>query len=148
MKIPKAFHFRVVFHDMDPEGIDTGFLSVQGLEIFFELADSVNAGGPKGITALFPPLVLTRAVKDRKDSPLSQWLFNAIRQKKVTQLSKVTIQVLDDEHQPQLFWDLADVTPKSWRLSSLDAVQSNTLLETIELTYARMSFGPDDPPEK
>lgn len=149
MSLPVGFHFRVVFPDIDPEEKDTGFLSVTGLEIGFtenRVLRSTPGTRPSNeidLTVSFPPLTLIRAVRDKNDSPLTDWLFIALKRKKAVPLQEVIIQLLDEQHEPQFTWHLLSVKPRSWKLNELNALQSNVLTETIELEYEAFRFGED-----
>lgn len=131
-----SFHFRVLFTGL--KGItdtDTRFESVSGIQ-GNRVADINNAGKAKDTgTAVFQPLILKRAARPPQASALLQWALQCLNTHTFPVLPEVLVQVLNEQHQPQLTVRLKQVTFKAWLLGELDARVSGILTEEFQLDY-------------
>jgi phage tail-like protein len=59
---------------------------------------------------------------------------------KLKPLKLVSVELLDENHQVLLKWDLEHVWPRSWKVAELNAERSEVLIETLELNFNRLSF--------
>jgi len=151
-----GFHFRVIFEGLkDDEGnsadistdssVEMRFQSVSGLDASIE-TETVKEGGENRFEHVIPvrrrygPLVLKRGLLLLKDSALSQWFRRAFEDQKVEPLNHIAIQLLNEKHEPLLYWRAEWVWPKSWRISELNAERGEVLIETLELNYNRFVF--------
>jgi phage tail-like protein len=132
-----TFHFRVLFKGLNNTGDDdSGFQSVSGLKIstIFSAASRLEGEALKE-TTVFNPVVLKRAIKSARRSPLREWILRSLNHSSKEPLREVLIEVLNEEHQPALAIRLTDVTAAGWQLSELDALNSQLLVEEISLQY-------------
>ena len=134
---PVSFHFRVVFLDIDTVDNDMLFQSVSGLSASIE-TDSVKEGGENRFTHTIPvrsqydDLILKRGVLT--DSGVIRWCRDAL-EGFTFQPTTVLVQLLNDEHQPLVTWNVIHAWPKKWSVTDLDAEKSELLIETLELSY-------------
>ena len=147
---PGAFHFRVRFITPDnTQFTDVGFQSVMGLGA--AVAATLTSGIPvkeASEAVNFKTLVLTRAVVDVAESPLSQWVFGWINKTAAVVLPWVYVELLNEQHEPYMKWRISNATPAGWNLGELNADKSEVLTETISLAYHDLVFctKDNDPP--
>ena len=151
-----GFHFRVIFEKLIDDkkqpadnnvysSIEMRFQSVTGLDASIE-TETVKEGGENRFEHVIPvrrkygPLVLKRGLLRLQDSVLSQWFRRAFEEEKVEPLQNVQIQLLNENHEPLLFWSASWVWPKSWKVGELNAERGEVLIETLELNYNRFEF--------
>ena len=138
---PTNFHFRVLFPELeDPEQLDSHFASIDGLEARTSLMDDpemnpLESSIPK---PGFSVLTLKRAARGYGESALIRWLFLHFNNSGNHSWKKATIEILNEEHQPFMIFTIRNVFPKSWRLSELNAMNGDILMETIELYYEEL----------
>jgi phage tail-like protein len=134
---PPAFHFKVVFLDIQTSDKDILFQSVSGLNASLE-TESIKEGGENRFEHTVPTrskytdLVLKRGVL--MDSGVIKWCREAIEQLNVKPATVLVI-LLDEHHNSLIEWTLFHAWPKKWTVADLDAGQSSVLIETIELNY-------------
>lgn len=135
---PRAFCFTFA---LEASNADGSFQEISGLKVNWTW-DEVREGGQNSYVHRLPlrteysNLVLKRGVV-RQGSPLGLWLAscfdgNFIVQK--VQPKTAVVMLLDGASRPLVQWTLEGVYPLSWDHSSLNATESNLLIETIELT--------------
>ena len=151
-----GFHFRVIFEKQKDDNnrpadinvhssVEMRFQSVTGLDASIE-TETVKEGGENRFEHIMPvrrkygPLVLKRGLLKLKDSVLSQWFRRAFEEESVEPLPQVQIQLLNENHEPLLFWTAVWVWPKSWKVGELNAERGEVLIETLELNYNRFEF--------
>ena len=136
-QIISSFHFRVRFKGLNITGDDdSGFQSVSGLKIsaIVPPASGLEDGAVKE-TTVFNPVVLKRAIKSSGRSQLREWVLRSLNHSSKEPLPEVLIEVLNEEHHPDLAIQLTNVTAAGWQLSELDALNSSALMEEISLRY-------------
>jgi phage tail-like protein len=133
-----AFHFRVLFRGLESKGeTDFRFQSVAGIK-----AINLNPVVEKrSIATQFGPVILTRAIEGSVDSPLRQWILENLNKSSPGELPEVLIEVLNEEHKPEIIIRLKKVTVAGWQLGELHAEKSELLMEEITLHY--QSIGMD-----
>lgn len=145
-----GFHFRVFFSDF-PKGIDMSFQSVTGLDVQVE-KEALKEGGENHFEHQIPgrstytTLTLKRGVLKPEDSPLSQWCQNAFQDQIFKPLKIVNIELLDENHNRLMQWELAHVWPVSWKIGELNAERGEILIETLELNYNYFKVTPTKVP--
>ncbi len=139
-----GFHFQVKFNGLSEK--DIGFQSVSGLDVQIE-SKEVKEGGEGRFVHKVPEkskfsstATLKRALVGPKDSALTDWCMDAFLHLKFKPLSVVNIELLDEEHNKLVTWNLHHVWPKSWKVAELNAERSEVLIETLELHYNRFSY--------
>jgi phage tail-like protein len=138
------FHFMVQF-PFDPSGntIDVSFQSVTGLDSTLE-TEPVREGGENRFTHIIPlrrkfgPLVLKRGLLGPKESKLTQQLQQVFANDVFKPFDVVTIHLLDETHQSLLYWSVNNAWPVSWKITELNAMQGEVLVETLELNYNQL----------
>jgi phage tail-like protein len=139
-----GFHFRIVFKGLkgSPE-YDMQFQSISGIGVELENNKDDDSNDPKAKSQLqtrYPPLLLTRGVVPIHDSPLLQWFSNAFSNSQCSSIEQVDVELLNENHEPVMIWSLYEVYPKSWRISELNAMRSEIVIESIELTYSMIEI--------
>lgn len=140
------FHFRVEFSLPEKKKeYDIRFQSVTGLDSTIE-TESLKEGGENRYEHVIPsrrkygPLTLKRGLLKPEDSALTDWLKRAFDDEKVEPISEVNIKLLNEAHQPLMYWTINNVWPRSWKVGELNAMQGEILIETLELNYNRLVF--------
>ena len=140
------FHFRVEFSLPEKKKeYDIRFQSVTGLDSTIE-TETVKEGGENRYEHVVPsrrkygPLTLKRGHLKPEDSALTDWLKRAFDDEKVEPISEVNIKLLNESHQPLMYWTINNVWPRSWKVGELNAMQGEILVETLELNYNRLVF--------
>lgn len=141
-----GFHFMVTFHDQKVKSEDVRFQSVTGLDVQLE-TESLKEGGENRFTHELPgrstfssSLTLKRGLVDPKESWITNWCIDAFVNLKVKPLNLLSVELLDENHNVLVKWDLAHVWPKSWKVAELNAERSEVLIETLELNYNRFTY--------
>ncbi len=125
-----AFHFRVSFGGIPSTEADSLFESVAGIQGIFQQTDTTIHG-----SVVFQPLVLRRPVVPMQQSALLQWIFRSLRQEVAALLPELSVEVLDEAHQPAITIILKQISVRSWALDELHARRSGLLMEEIQLQY-------------
>ena len=142
-----GFHFLVEFTLSSAKKVDVRFQSVSGLDSSFE-TESIREGGENRFEHVLPvrrkfgPLVLKRGLLGPTTSGLSAWLKKTFDNDQPDEhfevIETVTIKLLDEEHQPLLYWTINNVWPRSLKIGDLHAERGEVLIETLELNYNRL----------
>jgi phage tail-like protein len=138
------FHFRVSFKPSDRESVDTRFQSVTGLDSTLE-TETVKEGGENRFEHVMPvrrkygPLTLKRGMLT-PSSYVTDWLKKAFDDEKVEPIATVEIELLNEKHEPLIYWTINNVWPRSWKVGELNAERGEVLIETLELNYNRLVF--------
>jgi phage tail-like protein len=139
------FHFNVGFKFPGGSDVDIRFQSVTGLDSTLD-TETIKEGGVNGFEHTLPvrrkygPLTLKRGLLKPTDSKLTAWLKAAFDGIMVIPIKEVTINLLDENHQPLMFWLINNVWPRSWKVGELNAEKGEVLIETLELNYNRLVF--------
>ncbi|MBQ4818584.1 phage tail protein [Aquimarina sp. MMG016] len=136
-----GFHFRVSFQNL-PEGkdVDVQFQSVSGLDVQIE-KESLKEGGENRFEHSLPgrrkytTLTLKRGIIKPKDSGLTSWCQDAFQNLIVKPISNVNVELLNEDHDTLMHWQLSHVWPVSWKITELNAERGEVLIETFELNY-------------
>ncbi len=136
-----GFHFRVFFFDLpDEKEVDIQFQSITGLDVQIE-KESLKEGGENRFEHSLPgrrkytTLTLKRGVLKPEDSGLTTWCQKAFQDLEITPLSRVDIELLNEDHNILMQWELSHVWPVSWKIGELNAEKGAVLIETLELNY-------------
>jgi phage tail-like protein len=136
-----GFHFRVVFYGLSSQNeVDMGFQSVSGLDVEMK-TETYNEGGENRFSHRLPgrikysTLVLRRGIHSPEDSALTQWLQDAFQNQHIVPLKNVQVDLLNENHEVLMRWDLYHVWPISWEVGELNAEKGEVLIETLELNY-------------
>jgi phage tail-like protein len=121
------------------------FQSVAGLDVQFE-TDSWKEGGENRFTHELPgrvkfssTLTLKRGLIKLGESGITDWCNDAFVNLKIKPVN-LSVELLDEEHNVLVKWDVAHVWPKSWKIGELNAERSEVLIETLELNYNRFTY--------
>lgn len=139
---PTGFHFRVRIDDMESAG-DIRFQSVSGLNVQLQ-TESFKEGGENRFEHAMPTrtkysdLVLKRGIMlpDPKRNNITAWIKNAV-ENFIIEPKNLTVELLDENHEPLLVWKVEHAWPKNWKVDDLNAEQGKVLIETIELNVNR-----------
>lgn len=142
-----GFHFMVTFYGLpNVKNEDVRFQSVTGLDVQFD-TESWKEGGENRFTHELPSrskfsssLTLKRGLIKPKESGITDWCIEAFVNLKVTPLKLLSVELLDEEHNVLVKWDVEHVWPKSWKIGELNAERSEVLIETLELNYNRFTY--------
>ena len=112
---------------------ETGFCSLEGLESAIIEDSGRRREGGRGRTAppanSFTNLILRRAIGESKS--LWQWHRTALLGKDARRDMVVT--VLNEARRPALTIMVKDALPRRWKLSKLDALKGEILIDEVEL---------------
>ncbi|MBC7873671.1 MAG: phage tail protein [Ferruginibacter sp.] len=130
-----AFHFSISFKELPGDtGNDSQFLSVSGLKAIMVIPDDKEVID-KETRRKYGPLILKRAVSAGKPSALRKWVLKSMAKPGSVTLPEVLIEVLNEEHEPQLVFRAGQVSAVGWELGELHAGKSDLLMEEISLQY-------------
>lgn len=136
-----GFHFKVSFLNLPTtKEVDVSFQSVTGLDVQIE-KESLKEGGENRFEHSLPgrrkysTLTLKRGILKPKDSGLTTWCQDAFQNMKITPIGNVNVQLLDENHNGLMKWQLSHVWPVSWKVGELNAEKGEVLIETLELNY-------------
>lgn len=139
------FHFSVQFALDAAKKVDVKFQSVSGLDGSVD-SETIREGGENHFEHVIPtrrkygPLILKRGLLKPTDSGLTTWLQKAFDDGKYEVIRTVQINLLDEEHQPLMYWVVNNVWPRSWKMGELNAERGEVLIETLELNYNKLLF--------
>ena len=142
---PVGFHFRVRIDGMENAG-DIRFQSVSGLNVQTQ-TESFKEGGENRFEHALPArtkysdLVLKRGMMHPDQSAITVWIKDAV-EKFIIKPKNLTVELLDEKHQPLLVWRVEHAWPKNWKTDDLNAEQGKVLIETIELNVNRFTLQP------
>ncbi len=142
-----GFHFRVTFQGLpNAKKEDIHFQSVSGLDVQIE-TQPLKEGGENRFEHALPgkrkfssTLTLKRGILRPGESGITDWCLEAFNKLNVIPLKTVLVELLGEDHQPLMKWDLAHVWPKSWKIGELNAERGEVLIETLELHYNRFEL--------
>ncbi len=141
-----GFHFKVFFFDLPNEAeADVKFQSISGLDVQIE-KETVKEGGENRFEHSLPgrskytTLTLKRGILTPENSGITKWFQNAFQKQQILPLSRVDIELLNEEHDILMQWELSHVWPVSWKLAELNAERGEVLIETLELNYNRFQL--------
>lgn len=144
-----GFHFSVEFELSGVKKVDVRFQSVTGLDSSFD-TETFKEGGENRFEHVVPtrrkygPLVLKRGLLGPNTSKLSEWLKKTFDNERGDEsfevINTVTIKLLDEAHQPLMYWTVNNVWPRSLKIGELNAERGEVLIETLELNYNRLVF--------
>ena len=142
-----GFHFLVEFTLDEAKKVDVRFQSVAGLDSSFD-TETIKEGGENRYEHVLPtrrkfgPLVLKRGLLGPATSGLSAWLKRTFDNDQSDEhfqvIETVTIKLLNEGHQPLLYWTVNNVWPRSLKIGELNAERGEVLIETLELNYNRL----------
>ena len=136
---PVGFHFEVIFDSVaEPNAkMDGRFQEVTGFGVEIS-TEEIDEGGENRFTHRVPKktkyanLVLKRGLMT--GTGLTKWLddaFNNFSFKPVL----VTVNLLNEEHEPIVSWDFARAYPVKWSTTDLKAQENSLVIESLELSY-------------
>ncbi|MCX2680319.1 phage tail protein [Galbibacter sp. EGI 63066] len=139
-----GFHFRVVFLNLPTEKkeVDVKFQSVTGLDVQID-KETIKEGGENRFEHNLPgrrkytPLTLKRGILKPDDSGLTKWFQQAFQDLIIKPVAKVDVELLNENHDILMQWELSHVWPVSWKVGELNAERGEVLIETLELNYNR-----------
>ncbi len=117
---------------------------VTGLDSTLE-TETVKEGGENRFEHVIPtrrkygPLTLKRGLLT-PSSYVTSWLKQAFDEEKVKPIATVDIALLNEKHEPLMYWTINNVWPRSWKIGELNAERGEVLIETLELNYNRLLF--------
>lgn len=124
------------------DGVGAGALQVQFPDARVDVLEYRNGNervnNPRQLQALsrYTPLVLRRGVVGVLD--WYDW-WNQLRNGDVTARRDVSVRLLsEDRSDVVMTWRFTRARPANWRVSPLDALHPETLIETLELVFERM----------
>ncbi|MBC6989583.1 MULTISPECIES: phage tail protein [Hymenobacter] len=137
---PWGFYYRVEF-GISKNKNDTGFQSVSGLSVEYEM-EEFREGGENRFTHKLPvrtkyaELVLKRGMLT--DSDVIKWCLAAFRDRdfRPTDLSII---LLNEQSEPLRTWNVTQAIPKKWLVSDLNSNDNAVVVETLELMYRYFS---------
>ncbi|MEL6971948.1 MAG: phage tail protein [Bacteroidota bacterium] len=141
---PVSFHFRVDFLDLKGQEHDVKFQSVTGLNVQFE-TETIKEGGENRFEHVvpgrtkYPDLVLNRGVIPAGSSAVADWILEAVQNFDVKPIN-LQVVLLNEKHEPLMYWKIIHAWPKSWKFSDLKADKGEVFVETISLNYNRFEF--------
>lgn len=141
-----GFYFLVRFENLPNQtSADVRFQSVTGLDVDME-TETVKEGGQNHFEHVVPVrskfasvLTLKRGLLLPGSSGLTQWCIDTFIHLKVKPLPMVTVELLNENGNAMVKWDLEHVWPKSWKVAEFNAERSEVLIETLELHYNRFT---------
>jgi len=140
-----GFHFRVYFMNLPTTAskeVDARFQSVTGLDVQIE-KEALKEGGENRFEHALPGrrkytgLTLKRGILTPKESGLTSWCQDAFQNMDIKPIDTVNIELLNENHNILMQWQLSHVWPVSWKIGELNAEKSEVLIETLELNYNR-----------
>lgn len=136
-----GFHFRVKFLNLpESKEVDIKFQSVTGLDVQLE-KETIKEGGENRfehnvvVRSKYTALTLKRGMLTPKDSGLTAWFQDAFQNLVVVPIAKVNVELLTENHDVLMQWELSHVWPLSWKVAELNAERGEVLIETLELNY-------------
>lgn len=148
-----GFHFSVEFTGLgqNDQSVDARFQTVSGLDAEFQ-TETIKEGGENRFEHTIPtrrkygPIVLKRGLLSPDSaSVVTLWLKNAFDNLFFESLQPIqpidmVVNLLNDQHQILMKWEVKHVWPTSWKVGELNAEQSAVLIETITLNCNYFTF--------
>lgn len=136
-----AFHFNISFKELpDDNGNDHSFMSISGLKTYVVPPVDDNKRPRKKLTTQFGPLILKRAVSTDQQSALRKWVLKNLAKPRKKLLPELLIEVLNEEHIPQMTFKVEHISAIGWELGELHAGKSELLMEEISLQYKSLTI--------
>jgi phage tail-like protein len=136
-----GFHFQVT---VPGNTVDMHFQSVAGLSAQVQ-TESFKEGGEHRFEHTLPvrmkygDLVLKRGILTRGASELTKWFQKAMEDFQFTPWN-FTVQLLDENHQTLLAWNINHALPKDWKVNDLNAERGEILIESLTMSYSYFTF--------
>ena len=134
---PWGFYFKVVFNEISQDKNDVRFQSVSGLSVEYDY-ETFREGGENRFEHKLPvrtkyaDLVLKRGMLN--ESSVIDWFLDAFNNR-VFKPTTITVNLMNEKHEPLRVWNVAHAIPKKWLVSDLNANENSIVVETMELTY-------------
>ncbi|MFC5044852.1 phage tail protein [Aquimarina hainanensis] len=134
---PVGFHFSVEFTGLSTAKKDHHFQSVSGLSVDVD-TEEITEGGENRfkhkipVRTKYPNLILKRGMLI--DSKVAEWCKKAVENFDFQPINLI-VNLLNEQHQPLLSWNVVHAYPVKWAISDFNAEESKLVIETIELTY-------------
>jgi phage tail-like protein len=134
---PVGFHFSVIFEGLTNDA-EIGFQTVSGIKATISNGYEIREGGENRFIHRLPErasydnLVLKRGLLS--DSRLIQWFKDAVENFIFNPVT-VTVNLLNENHEPLETWQFINAYPTSWDVDGFDAESNAIVAETIELSY-------------
>jgi phage tail-like protein len=123
-------------------GIDSSFKEVSGIEAEVGVEEVAEGGENRFVYRLpkqtkYPPLVLKRGVVTT-DSALGSWVRDTIGSTlaQPIKVQDLMVLLLGERGDPLISWTFYNAYPLKWKTSSLDAMASEILIESLEFSYS------------
>ncbi|MFD2036108.1 phage tail protein [Belliella marina] len=134
---PVGFHFKVEFNGISSQEFDVQFQTVSGLTAELETEEIAEGGENRfkhtlPVKSKYSNLILKRGIV--LDSKLIDWCKKAIEDFEFSPVD-LTINLLNEEHQPLLSWSVVNAIPVKWEVDELNAMDSKIMMESLELKY-------------
>ena len=140
-----GFHFKVIFGFQTQPDIDVRFQAVSGLDVQME-TESIKEGGENRFEHVVPvrtkysDLVLKRGLlSPAHQSTITEWCKKAFDNYQIEPIN-LQIQLLNEDHDAMMKWDIMHAWPKNWKVGELNAEKSEVVIETLELNYNMCRF--------
>ena len=134
---PWGFYFKVVFNEISQDKNDVRFQSVSGLSVEYDY-ETFREGGENRFEHKLPvrtkyaDLVLKRGMLN--ESSVIDWFLDAFNNR-VFKPTTITVNLMNEKHEPLRVWNVAHAIPKKWLVSDLNANENSIVIETMELSY-------------
>lgn len=145
---PSGFYFKV---NVGMNRDESSFQEVEGISMELETEKDIEIGGinnrsfdlPKRYK--FSNLILKRGLVVMS-SPLAKWIFDGMEAGffKAVDKRDVYVKMVNPKDPGRLLasWQFYNSYPVKWNISKLDAMSSQIVTESIELTYSHFRFFP------
>jgi phage tail-like protein len=145
-----GFHFRVTFETNDGKAFDTYFQSVSGLSVQMQTETWKEAGENRfehtlPVRTKYSDLVLKRGIVLPTESVWTDWFKDTLsllaepsnkeKKTKYIQPRNLSIELLNEKHEPLAQWIVVHAWPKNWKFNDLNAERGEILIESLELSY-------------
>ncbi|BDD01347.1 phage tail protein [Persicobacter psychrovividus] len=130
-----------------PNESDARFSEISGLEADV-ITQEIIEGGENRFTYQVPsaikysPLVLKRG-KTSQHSALAAWCSRTLDYGLIgVELKHIVIMLLNEHQEPVNAWICEYAYPKSWKVSSFNAMENNIVVESMEFVYRKFQAIP------
>ncbi|MEM9261884.1 MAG: phage tail protein, partial [Bacteroidota bacterium] len=136
--IPK-FHFKVTFEGLG----EIAFQEVTGLDTQYDVIEYRAGNSISFSTVKMPGLRKSTDITLKKgmfkDDPKLMDYFMSVKMNTIAR-ENVTIQLLDEEHNPLFTWSLENAWPMQFTGPDLNAESSEVAIETLVLAHEGLSL--------
>jgi phage tail-like protein len=134
---PVGFHFKVEVLGFTANADDVRFTEVSGLSVEMGTEEIAEGGENRFIQKYptrtkYPELVLKRGLL--LNSEVITWVRKCLEDYDI-QPKDISIQLLNEAHQPLLTWNVVKAYPTKWAVSDLNASNNAVVIETLQLFY-------------